>query len=163
MTQRTPCPEPERIPADPDVALAAWRWPSLRVPGVFYDVALLLGEEDPPRAYWDCTCPGFTYRDACRHVERAKLLLVYELRAEDRQAQLDARLGCRHPLTVDLEPTEEDDGYQVVVSQARLCLGCGNFYDRALALRQLREAIRERHRLPSSPWTPGERAEDCDL
>lgn len=130
MTQRTPCPEPERIPADPEVALAAWRWPSLRVPGVFYTVALLVGEEDPPRAYWDCTCPGFTYRDACRHVERAKLLLVYELRAEDRQAQLDARLGCRHPLTVDLEPTEEDDGFQVVTSQARLCLGCGNFYDR---------------------------------
>lgn len=139
--------EPERIPADPDVALAAWRWPSSRVEGVFYDVALLLGEEDPPRAYWDCTCPGFTYRDQCQHVERAKQLLVYELRAADRQAWLDERLGCRHPLTVD-EGTE------------RACVGCGARYDRASHLEQLREDVRARRALPSSPWTAEQRSHD---
>lgn len=164
MTQRTPCPEPERLPVDPEVAVAAFRFPSRSAPGRTYDAALLWGEDcGEPVTYWDCTCWPFLKVDRCQHVDRARVLLANEERAEDRQAQLDARLGCRHPLTVDLEPTEEDDGYQVVVSQARLCLGCGSFYDRALALRQLREAIRERHRLPSSPWTPGERAEDCDL
>lgn len=34
---------PERMECDPAVALVAWRWPSSKVPGVFYDVALLVG------------------------------------------------------------------------------------------------------------------------
>ena len=43
----------------------------------------------------------------------------------------------------------------------RRCLLCGLAYDRSRILHRLRAGITERHRLPSSPWTAAERAEDC--
>jgi hypothetical protein len=178
-------PAPERLTPDPRVALAAWRWPSGRVAGVFYDVALLTGEPKPDawcavcegadpwcgdlpnggcvcrpgRPYWTCSCKGFTYRDACRHVVEAMRELALEPRREERQAQLDSRLGCRHPLTVD---EIEEDWAEQRTRVHRECLGCGlrvenrgDYFDR------LEADIRERHRLPSSsPWSAAERSED---
>lgn len=43
----------------------------------------------------------------------------------------------------------------------RRCLLCGVEYDRAEFLRRLERRIRDRWRLPPSPWTSQERAEDC--
>jgi ribosomal protein L37E len=42
----------------------------------------------------------------------------------------------------------------------RFCLLCGYRYDRREVLDLLREAIRERHRLPPSPWSAEERSAD---
>lgn len=75
-----------------------------------------------------------------------------ERRANERQAQIDERLGCRHPLTVD------EDGPDM--AHIRVCVGCGLDYDRSEVIAGLREAIRARRRLPSSPYTGAERSED---
>jgi hypothetical protein len=58
--------------------------------------------------------------------------------------------GCAH-LTV------EDD---VGGCRWRWCVVCGVGYDRGAVLARLQETIRERHRLPPSPWTSAERAAD---
>lgn len=42
----------------------------------------------------------------------------------------------------------------------RRCLLCGVSYDRSAELLRLRMAMRERYRLPPSPWTGAERAAD---
>jgi hypothetical protein len=62
---------------------------------------------------------------------------------------------CAH-LTTD-DPWTSPDGLVYVF---RSCLLCGLLYDRGAVLVRLREAIRERHRLPPSPWSAQERAED---
>lgn len=43
----------------------------------------------------------------------------------------------------------------------RRCLLCGHAYDRMAWARRLERDIRDRRRLPPSPWSAGERAEDC--
>ena len=173
-------PEPvEVLEVDPRVALWAARWPSSRVEGVSYDVALLSGEPQgfcatcegadpwngdlpnggcvcvrrPPS--WTCSCPGFTYRDQCQHVRAAARWLLLHSARVARQRKLDARLGCLHPLTVD----EEDMGLTRV---ARRCVGCDYAYDREPVMERLRDDIRARHRLPASPWSAGERASDTE-
>jgi hypothetical protein len=177
--------EPVRLTPDPRVALAAWRWPSGRVAGVFYDVALMVGDSAGPwcavcegadpwngelpngghvcrpgRPWWSCSCPGWTYHDTCRRVIAAMREIALEPRREARQAQLDSRLGCRHPLTVD---EIEEDWAEQRTRVHRECLGCGlrvenrgDYFDR------LEADIRERHRLPPSPWTAVERASDTE-
>lgn len=169
----------EVLEVDKRVALWAARWPSSRVEGVAYDVALHSGEpqgwcavcegadpwiSDLPNGgcvcerrppFWSCTCPAFTFRDRCRHVVEAIAYLAREEKREERQAKLDARLGCRHPLTVDDEEWDESAVW-------RRCLGCGHAYDRLPHIVALHEAIRARHRLPSSPWTGAERAGDTE-
>jgi hypothetical protein len=169
-------PGPERLSPDPKVALAAWRWPSSRVLGVFYDVALHSGEaqgwcavcegadpwiSDLPNGgcvcearppFWSCTCPGFTFRDQCRHVVDAIAFLRLEEAREARQAWLNEQLGCHHPLVVN-EGSE------------RVCFACGARYSKAaydVQCLRLRDAIRERHRLPSSPWSAAERSGDTE-
>ena len=140
--------EPERLDTDPAVASWAYRWTSERDPRITYDVAWLLCEAGG--AYIDCTCPGFTYRDQCKHVAATIDHRAREQRREDRQAELDARLGCRHPLTVD-----EDE--------ARRCLGCGLAVPstkRRATFHALQADIRARRRLPSTPWTAAERSGD---
>lgn len=48
MTQRTPCPEPERLHPDPSVALVGYRFPAESPgPQLVHDVALMLGEQGP--------------------------------------------------------------------------------------------------------------------
>lgn len=42
----------------------------------------------------------------------------------------------------------------------RSCVLCGSAYDRSEILRALERAIRDRYRLPVSPWSAAERAED---
>lgn len=175
--------EPQRIEADPAVALVAFRWPSSKVPGVFYDVALLSGEPQgwcavcegadpwngdlpsggcvcvrrPPS--WSCSCPGFTFRDSCQHVTAARAELANASRRDAVQAERDRRLGCRHPLTVE---DEEPDYAEQRTRVNRTCLGCGMTYERGAFLDRLEADIRERRRLPSSPWSAAERASDTE-
>lgn len=149
--------EPERLDTDPAVASWAYRWRSERDPRVTYDVAWLLCETGG--AYIDCTCPGFSYRDQCKHVQATLDHRAREQRREDVQAVLDARLGCRHPLTVDEAHPLAGSGPQYAGTW-RTCLGCGHSYDRGAHVEHLRRTIRERHRLPSTPWTASERASD---
>lgn len=59
---------------------------------------------------------------------------------------------CRHPLVVDTK--DQDGGFM------RECVECGLRYDRSAVLAALERAIRERHRLPPSPWTAWERSMD---
>jgi hypothetical protein len=140
---------------EPDPAVAHWavRWPSTRDPRVTYDCALMVGEGGP--AYMECSCAGFSFRDACKHVAWTMALV----RAEQRQAVLDARLGCRHPLTVDEEELLPDE-YEQPAAVWRTCVACGEAYDRLAVLARLREDIRARRRLPPSPWTAEERSHD---
>lgn len=62
---------------------------------------------------------------------------------------------CTHRLTVDDVFAEPGPGRII-----RACLTCGGSYDRSRILDRLAELIRERHRLPPSPWTADERAAD---
>lgn len=72
---------------------------------------------------------------------------------------------CRH-LVID----EEGFGVRTMSKRCaigvavtiRSCLLCGVSYDRLPVLRRLREQILERHRLPPSPWSASERAEDSE-
>jgi hypothetical protein len=103
--------DPVRLHPDPDVALAAWRFPA-ETPGPqrYHDVALMLGEapQECPAAlggrhgellggsvrivcwacravlrYWVCDCPDATFRDrACKHVMQAIDLYAAERRAD---------------------------------------------------------------------------------
>lgn len=75
---RTAAPALVRIDADPAVARAAWRVASRTQEGVTHDVALMVGEDGG--LFWDCCCPGFTYRDDCYHVTAARKLLAQERR-----------------------------------------------------------------------------------
>lgn len=154
-----PPPAPERLPIDPDVGVAAFRFPSRMAPGRTYDAALLWGEDcGEPVLYWDCTCWPFLKVDRCQHVDRARVLLANEERSEERQAQLDARLGCRHPLTVD---ELEEDWAEQRTRVHRECVGCGlRVENRGDVFDRLEHDIRERHRLPSSPWSGAERSDD---
>lgn len=43
----------------------------------------------------------------------------------------------------------------------RRCLTCSRAYDRSALLARLESDIRDRYRLPPSPWSAAERAEDC--
>ena len=65
---------------------------------------------------------------------------------------------CNH-LTVD-EAGHAPLVHPGVVQITRRCLLCGFSYDRSEVLLRLRLGIRERHRLPSSPWSAAERAAD---
>lgn len=58
MTARTPCPAPTPLDPEPEVALAAWRYPSTSMPGVTYDVALA------PDGSWSCECWPWLDEDA---------------------------------------------------------------------------------------------------
>lgn len=107
MTQRTPCPEPERLHPDPSVALVGYRFPAESPgPQIYHDVALMLGEQGPcPRGlwctdrheairrgariecglcgavlrYWTCDCGDATFRErACKHVSAAIGLWAHE-------------------------------------------------------------------------------------
>ena len=64
---------------------------------------------------------------------------------------------CQHPpaLVVDEERSGGCSRYT-----ARVCVACGLAYDRSEVLVRLRATIRERHRLPPSPWTAEERSAD---
>jgi hypothetical protein len=141
--------EPVRLSPDPAVAVAAYRFPSRSAPGRTYDVAFA---QDGTVS---CECWPFLKVDKCAHVAEAERLMRREAAREERQAKLDARLGCLHPLTVDDEEWNESAVW-------RRCLGCGHVYDRLPHIVALHEAIRARHRLPSSPWTGAERAGDTE-
>lgn len=178
--------EPQRVPADPRVALVAYAWPSSKVAGVFYDVALLTGEPAsgsawcavcegadpwngelpnggcvcaPGKPYWHCSCPGYSYRDRCQHVTAAETFFRRERARDERQAELDARLGCRHPLTFD---EDEPDFVEQRTHVYRTCMGCGLSVDRAPWQERIEADIRERHRLPATPWSASERASDTE-
>lgn len=111
-------PPPERLDTDPAVAVAAFRFPS-SAPGRTYDAALLIGEDcGEPVTLWDCSCWPFLKVDRCQHVETARQLLANERRAEERQAELDARLGCRHPLTFDEDEPDFAEQVQEVTRAA---------------------------------------------
>lgn len=60
----------QRLHASPGVAHVAWRYASESTLGVFYDVALMVGEEGR-QPWWDCSCPGATFRDSCKHTRNA--------------------------------------------------------------------------------------------
>jgi hypothetical protein len=139
-------PDPERLTTDDGAVRAAWRYPSASTPGRTYDVAL------SPEGYWSCECFPFLEDDACVHLEALQLFFRRESARNERQAQLDWRLGCRHPLTV--EEWHEDGNAH------RVCVGCGAHYDRSTVRVRLEADIRERHRLPASPWSAAERSED---
>lgn len=136
MTQRTPCPAPTPLDPQPEVALAAWRYPSTSMPGVTYDVALA------PDGSWSCECWPWLDEDACKH--------VYDARARWHGEAFEAN-ACSHALLFS------EGGY-------RECVLCGTRYDRAAFLLRLRELVverfRARRRAPPSPWTPEERSND---
>ena len=67
-------------------------------------------------------------------------------------------IPCAHALVVEEFRRVEDLGLH---HTWRRCLLCGLAYDRSRLLDRLSAAIRERYRLPPSPWTAAERAEDC--
>lgn len=89
-------------------------------------------------------------------------------RAVEADAAHPALGACAHRLVVD--ETMDQDGWLREApaelgpgwTSRRRCLTCGLAYDRNTMLARLREAIRERHRLPASPWSAAERAEDLD-
>lgn len=60
---------------------------------------------------------------------------------------------CTHAIVLDLL---QGDGHRW-----RRCWLCGHAYDRTELLQRLERDIRDRYRLPPSPWSAGERAEDC--
>ena len=67
---------------------------------------------------------------------------------------------CTHALTVD------DDDWTDYLRTARVairrtCLLCGMRYDRSAFLLKLERMIRDRYRLPKSPWTAAERSEEA--
>ena len=66
--------------------------------------------------------------------------------------------ACLHPIVFDeqLFYVHRDSAW------SRECALCGLAYARSdRILTPLREAIRDRYRLPRSPWTATERAFDC--
>lgn len=67
-------------------------------------------------------------------------------------------IQCRCPLLVD--ETVAGPGATGPID-IRRCLLCGHYYDRAAWARKLERAIRERYRLPPSPWSAEERVGDC--
>lgn len=141
-------PDPEQLTTDDGAFRAAWRYPSVSKPGRTYDVAL------SAEGFWSRECMPFLRDDACVHLDALQLFFRRERAREERQAKLNARHGCRHPLVV----TEECDlGTGRVM---RVCVGCGLRYDRTPHAARLEADIRERRRLPSSPWTAAERSED---
>jgi hypothetical protein len=147
-------PEPlDVLDVDPRVAVVAYRFPSRSAPGRTYDAALLIGEDcGEPATFWDCTCWPFLKIDWCQHVVAAERLLRLEEAREARQAWLNEQIGCRHPLVVN-EGSE------------RVCFACGSRYSKAaydVQCLRLRDAIRERHRLPTSPWSAAERSVDTE-
>lgn len=143
-------PDPIRLAPDPLVAQAAWRFPSRSAPGRTYDVALA------PDGTFSCECWPFLKVDECAHVAAAERLMRREAARTERQAELDSRKGCRHPLTVD-EDCDLGTGRLL-----RRCVGCGYSYDRGAWRRRTRDEIQARHRLPSSPWSAAERAGDTE-
>ena len=68
------------------------------------------------------------------------------------------RPWCTHRLVVD--DVIENDGEMPPNDCVRSCLTCGVSYDRGSALRRLERTIRDRYRLPPSPWTAEERFRD---
>lgn len=134
---------PERLSPDPSVAAAAFRYRSRSVPGRTYDVAFA------PDGTASCECWPFLNKDACKHIVHAQELLAIE------RAPTPSR-ACTHRLTF----TELAWGDLQGQHRARTCLFCGLAYDRDAALARLQEAIRERYRLPSSPYTAEERSRD---
>lgn len=151
---------PERLSPDPSVAVAAFRFPSKSAPGRTYDAALLIGEDcGEPVTFWDCTCWPFLKVDRCAHVTEARATLRREHARDERQAELDARLGCRHPLTYD---EDEPDFVEQRTHVYRTCMGCGLSVDRAPWQERIEADIRDRHRLPSSPWTAEEQSRSTE-
>ena len=86
-------------------------------------------------------------------VERAQLALAEMQEVlDDIKAYEAAVARCPHTIKVELL---QGDG-----SRWRRCLLCGHAYDLA-HWQRLELAIRERYRLPPSPWSAEERAGDC--
>lgn len=67
---------------------------------------------------------------------------------------------CAHGV-VTSDPVDPCDG-NWQASHRRECLTCGFSYDRGDVLVRLEAVIRERYRLPPSPWTAEERGHDLD-
>jgi hypothetical protein len=72
---------------------------------------------------------------------------------DDIKAHEEAVARCRHTILVEL--------LQVDGSRWRRCLLCGHAYDLA-HWHRLEQVIRERYRLPPSPWSAEERSQDSD-
>lgn len=66
--------------------------------------------------------------------------------------------SCTHAVAVG---DDELLGEPPQLTEVRRCLLCGLSYDRDAHWRRLELAIRARYRLPRSPWSAAERAEDC--
>lgn len=75
--------------------------------------------------------------------------VVAEIAAERERVRL-----CTHALVLE---HAQGDG-----SRWRRCWLCGHAYDRTKVLADLEHAIRERYRLPPSPWSGAERAQDSE-
>jgi hypothetical protein len=78
-----------------------------------------------------------------------------EAEREEREERVEPR--CDHLVYDELENEIGPDWW-------RSCVLCGVSYNRSQrVLDPFRERIRARHRLPPSPWTAAERAEDLEL
>lgn len=147
-------PDPEQLTTDDGAFRAAWRYASTSMEGVTYDVSL------SPEGWWACECWRWSKDDTCPHVLGVRLFLVRSRLRDERQAELDARLGCRHPLTFD---EDEPDFVEQRTHVYRTCMGCGLSVDRAPWQERIEQDVRARHALPSSPWSASERSQDADL
>lgn len=66
-------------------------------------------------------------------------------------------MTCGHPVKTKPEnPPDIFDG------PYEMCLVCGVVMNRGFYLKRFRDMILARYRLPRSPWTAGERAEDVE-
>jgi hypothetical protein len=98
----------------------------------------------------ECPCGGW-------HEEGELVPEEDEEDDEDEPVEVAVR-ECPHSLEVD----EQDEVPLDLLRVIRRCLLCDRRRDRALELLQLQQDLRDRYRLPSSPWTPAERATDTD-
>lgn len=62
---------PERIECAPSVGWAAWRYPSRSKAGKSHEVVLRVQEG---REWFECSCPGFDWKDSCAHAKHARLV-----------------------------------------------------------------------------------------
>ena len=67
---------------------------------------------------------------------------------------------CPHALVVETEEASYHPDSFGELHRWRSCLDCGLVYDRTAYLRKLERAIRDRCRLPPSPWSSAERGDD---